>query len=365
VLGLALIVAACGGGSRAETIPRKAAARSQQTGPVSLPAALVTTLPRGSHVLRTGLQPFSWASAIGGSLYLTQDVTPSADAHTELLDELLRLDPVTGRLLAVRRLGGAFDDALIARGALWLTASTQRRTSLWRLDPRTLAVRSRTRLPGSARVNGSGGSLALAGGFLWVGTGTLDRVSLASGRVDRVRNLHYAGQVQVAADPAGRVLLTSLGSEHPTYIARINAETGALMARTTIPWSVNQPAIEGIVDHGAWLYDSTGMARGIWRIALNTLKTTPTQIRQAPDGGTWTSAQVIDDNLWVSQITGAGDLVYCADLVTGRFRARLALLQGNSTFLAADTTSVYFFNVPLNASSAELERAPIDPRCSS
>jgi hypothetical protein len=76
---------------------------------------------------------------------------------------------------------------------------------------------------------------------------TLDRVSLASGRIDRTVKLPYPGPVQVEADRTGRVLLASLGSEHPTYIARLDARTGALEARTAVSWSAIQPLLEGIV----------------------------------------------------------------------------------------------------------------------
>jgi hypothetical protein len=237
-------------------------------------AAQLTGLPSGSRVLLRGLQPVAWGLAAGGSLYLAKNVTPAADDHTELIDELMRLDPVTGRVLAVRSLESALSQALLAEGSLWVTTTSRQGTLLWRLDPRSLSVRSRVVLSTAGRAEGLSGSLAVAGGQLWVGTDTLDRVSLHTGLVDRVVKLPYHGSVKVAADPTGRVLLATLGYEHPTYIARLNPDTGAVQARTTIPYSVNQPSITGVIDGGAWIYNATGMADGSRRIAVNTLKPT-------------------------------------------------------------------------------------------
>jgi hypothetical protein len=75
------------------------------------------------------------------------------------------------------------------------------------------------------------------------------------------------------------------------------------------------------------------------------------------------SAEVINGILWVTEPVGGNNLNYCADPITGRLRARLPLLVGNSSFLTADTTSIYYLNKPLDSSSDTLERAPLDHRC--
>ena len=295
---------------------------------------------------------------------MAQEVTPRADAAKEVIDELMRVDPVSGRVLATRRLGSEFGQALIAARELWVITysfSGPRRASYWvlGLDPHSLAVRSRTILPATSPTNGLG-SLAVAGHWLWVGTATVDRLSLASGRVERIVNLHYRGPVQVAADPAGRVLLASLGLENPTYIARLNSRTGEVQARTTVRWSEIQPLIDGIVAGGAWIDNGTGMTTTSWRIDLQTLKTTPTQVPAIPGSRVFASA--IDGILWV---TKPGHLVtYCADPVTGQLRARLPL-GTNSILLTAQATSIYYYDVAPKTGSTLLKRAPIDPRCSS
>jgi hypothetical protein len=306
------------------------------------PAKPATGLPAGSRVLLKGVSPLSWGDAAAGSLYLTRDVTPAADAHAEVIDELMRLDPRSGHVLAVRGLDSEFGRAILAAGSLWITTtSRQQGTLLWRLDPCSLTLRSRIPLPSDRQATGLTGSLAVADGQLWVGSRTLNRVSLASGSVDRVVKLPYPGPVQVAADPSGRVLLAVLGYVHPTYLARLNARTGAVEARVTVPWSVNQPSTTGVIDGGAWIYNSVGMARASWRIALGTLKATRTHALPIPDMQSF--AGVINGILWVTEPLDVGTLTYCANPVTGQLRAQLPLLVGNSRFLTADRTSVLGF----------------------
>jgi hypothetical protein len=217
--------------------------------------------------------------------------------------------------------------------------------------------------PGVARSKPRAAEGSAQPASLWVGTGTLDRLSPASGRVDRVVRLHYRGPVQVVPDPTGRVLLASLGLEHPTYIARLNPRTGALEARTTVPWSVSQPSIDGIVAGGAWIDNSTGMTTMSWRIDLQTLKTTPTQVPAIP--GSRVFARAIDGILWVTKPERGQLVTYCADPVTGARLARLPRLGTNSILLTARATSIYYSDVSLKTGSIVLKRAPIDPRCSS
>lgn len=78
----------------------------------------------------------------------------------------MRADPVTGRARAVRRLASAFDQALLSHGVLWVTTTRGQTSWLWRLDPGSLAVRSRQLVPGSGPGPSGGivGTIALAGG---------------------------------------------------------------------------------------------------------------------------------------------------------------------------------------------------------
>ena len=297
--------------------------------------------------------------AAAGSLYLVQTI-PAAE-HTTEIYELTRSDGASRRILAVRRFSSALDDALLAGGTLWVTTSVGGRTSLWGLDPASLAVRSRVSVPTSGSTEGITGSLATAGGHLWVGAGTLDRVSLATGRVGMALSPRHPGPVQLAADGSGRVLLASLGYQHPTYLARLDPRTGAQLTEVTVARSAPQPTLGGVIDGVAWIENAIGRRTMAARVDLATLKaSTPSAWAAASER---VSARVIDGNLWVTEARGEDNVNFCADPRTGAQRGQLIVLPGDSVFLTADRASVYFTYVPINAHTVRVERAPISRAC--
>ena len=315
-------------------------------------------LPTGSRLLRDVAQPLSGGYAAGGSLYYAESIP--VRQHTGEVYEMSRVDPVSGRALAGRRFPSSLDDTLLADGSLWVTTSAGDRTSLWRLDPRTLAVRSRLNLPSARPSEGIAGSLAVAGGHLWAGAGSLDRVSLRTGRVNRVVSPPYPGPVQVAADRSGRILMASLGYEHPTYIARLNPVTGETVAHTTISHSLGQPTFGGIIDGGAWIENNDGSRTTAWRVDVNTLRLTRLGLGRTDR----VAVRVNDGILWVTEPFGRrSNLSYCADPYTGRPLVRLPPLPGDSVLLAADSSELYFTDVPVNAHAVRLEAAPVSRRC--
>jgi hypothetical protein len=362
VLGLAVGAAGCGTASPAGvTSPKPVAAKIQPPPNPTAPLAVSLAHPlagRGRVIMRSLQDPHAYA--LDGSLYVAQDVTPRADAGTEVISELMRVDPLSGHVLEVRQLGSAFDQALLAHHVLWVTTTTTRRqtTSLWQLNPRSLTVRLRTILPGSGRAYGPLGTLAVAGGQLWVGTGSLQRVSLATGRVNHVVHLGYPGAVAVAADRTGRILLASVGIIHPTYVVRLNANSGMPRRRSASFWSSSEPSIGGIIDGGAWINDTSGMTSSYSRLNAATLKPTPVPGKQL--GGNRSFAQLIDGILYITKPGRSELITYCGDPATGQLRARLPLPR-DGTLLAADAASV-FYQPP---GTTDLERTPTDPRCTS
>lgn len=347
---LALVVGVAGAGiSRAE-------------GPAAkLEATSATALPAGSRLLADVQVPLTSGYAAGGSLYVPYD-HPYGE-HTGEVYELARLDASDGRRLAVRSFADAIDDMVVADGSLWLTTSSGDATTLWRLDPRGLIVRASRPLPSSHYSESITGSLALAGGYLWVGAGQLDRVSLRSGRVDRVVALPDRGPVQIASDPAGRILLASFGYEHPTYLARLDPRTGSLRTRVTVPRSDSQPTFGGIIDGGAWIQNTVGATTSTWRVNVTTLASSRALEPRGAAGPI--AARVIGDRLWVTEPLGASNLSYCADPFTGSARVRLPALPGDSVLLTTDASNIFYTYVPLNAHVVELDRAPIPPGCGS
>ena len=365
MLGLAVSVAGCGTASlESGDSGKPAAARSRRRSNPKAPG-LISPARDQARAVRVLLKGVSnpQAYAAGGSLYVAQDVTPAADARTEVLSELMRISPASGRILASRRLGSEFDQALLTDGELWVSSTpwtgARSATWLWRLDPRWLAVDSRTILPGPGH-SSTAGSMAVAGAQLWVAAKTLSGVSLTTGRVQRTTGVVDRGGIQVAADPAGRILLASVGSVHPTWIERLDSHTGALRAKSESFWSVTRPLIGGISDGGAWISDATGMAGRVFRLNVDTMKATRTQAPAIDTNGI--RAQVIDGILWVTQTAGRTARNYCGDPATGRSRAPIAL-PTSAEFLTADTSHVYY--EPVDTSPAEVGRIPTDPGCRS
>jgi hypothetical protein len=345
-----VLLAVCG-----STVPDRASA-SRFVSAAGRPAA--RGLPAGSRLLRLVSVIPSAGYAAGGSLYLTQ-TTPLGE-HTGEIYELSRMDPSTGRILAARSFDDQLDDLLLAGGSLWAT-TTGSNTTLWRLDPRSLAVRSRASVPTSRFAEGIVGSLAAAGGKLWVGTGELSRVSLTSGRVERVVALPFRGPVQLAADPTGQILVASLGFEHPVHVARLNPRTGAMLSQQTIPHSVTQPILGGVVDGGVWIDNTIGPKTIVARLAVDPL----TRARTSPlaKRANRVTVRVLNGVLWVTEPLGQANLNYCADPVTGRPLVELPPLPGDSVLLASNASRIFYTDVPVNAHSVKLESAPISRRC--
>jgi len=317
-------------------------------------------------LLRHLLNPHAYAA--GGALYVAQQVTPPGG---RVLSELIRVDPVSGRVHAVRRLGSAFDQALLADGALWVSTTRGRTSWLWRLDPASLDVRSREVLPGSGPDDGTVGGLAVAGGWLWGGNADrLDRVSLASGEVTAALPIPRAEGIGVAADPLGRLLLVSEG-QGLARLQRRDPHTGALLASSPIFAGVTKPYIGGIFDGEAWISEAGGMMGYAERVHVDDLAAARyPSISSAARGGVspllnatnGIRVVVSDGILWVTQVAGGPQRNYCGNPVSGQPRAALGL-PAQSWLLAVGPTDFYYINGGATGTLGELVRAPIDPRC--
>jgi hypothetical protein len=336
-------------------------------------SSLTTSVPQrvggeGARVLLRGLEN-PQAYAAGDGLYVARQVTPPGD---RVLSELMRVDPISGQVRAVRRLGSAFDQALLAERVLWVTTTGGGTSWLWRLDPGSLRVWSRDVLPGLGATQDISVALALAGGWLWVGSSDrLDRVSLLSGHVTAQVVVSGAGGVDVAADPSGRVLLDSEGNE-PARVQRRDPHTGALIASSGIFAVVTRPYIGGIAAGGVWISEAGGMMGAVERLSLLTLR--PTRFPGAQphgdgelgppriEGTNGIGAQLIAGVLWVTQQGGGAQRNYCGDPSTGRALAPLPLGQAGE-LLAADHSRIYYVPDASSPRRDELAEAPINPRC--
>ncbi len=338
--------------------PGAAAPRGEA--PVTVPAA-----GQARHVILLRRLRAPQAYAAGGSLYVAVQVSRPG---TTVRSALLRTDSTSGAILARRALGGAFDHMLLASGRLWVTTTTGMQATLWGLDEATLRPLSRATLPGSGPDAGDAGDLAVAGGWLWVGTDSrLMRVSPLTGTVLAALPIRPAGPVGVAADRLGRTLLVVAGRER-SYVQRREPVSGARMARSGRFDGVLQPVIGGVAGGYAWLSQATGMQGYVERIDARRLASARQPGTFGPPtatlifGSNGVQARVIDGILYVTQLAGGRQRNYCAAPATGRPRAALPF-HTYSALLTADRRYIYYVPEFDNPDSAEIARAPIDPRC--
>jgi hypothetical protein len=341
--------------------------------PVALAAAVavavVVVAVAGLHPGRSPQRParppavvyrgfLSFTYAAGGSLYGVASEDPNSSEVT-LPAHLVRIDP-NSRGVAARRLlapptarasgGGGYhavpvpQQMLLAAGSLWVTATDSHDTWLWRLDPRTLDVRSLRVLPGGGSLGT--GSLALAGGWLWaVNFNTLIRISPETGRIAGAQAFSRSPTGignGVAADASGRTLVVTT-AERGNSGARVevlNPRTGAPIA-SSAPFFGH---LGGVINGGAWI-SSLQFAGAPVRVDLHTLKVT---VRLGRASG----PVVVLDGMVELQTDGSWR---CINPVTGK---PLATIE---PALAADGSTAYVQRQ--RGALPEIVREPIDPRC--
>lgn len=313
------------------------------------------------------------AYAAGGRLWVIEQTSPQGSRIAS--DEVVRVNSSSGHVIAARNLGAAYGQALLAGKVLWVTSTLGRSVWLWRLHPDSLQVISKSLLRGSVTGGlsfGQFGTLAMAGGWLWVGGwDTLDRVAPRTGHVTLTLRVPRAQGVNVASNPSGTVLIDSEGHEW-SHVQRRNPRTGQLAAQSSQFNGVTKPRVGGVSGAGVWLTQGTGMMGYAQRISIRTLR--PTRLTGAPthpgisgdliEGSNGISVQVVNNVLWVTQPSGGTSDNYCGDPATGRPRAVLRLGATEGELLAVGATDVYYIpGLAGGGMHPQLDRAPINPRC--
>jgi len=338
---------------------------------LSQPSPAPTPKPAG-RVLLGGLKN-AGAAFIDNYLYVWQQVTPlGAPIHSELL----RIDPITGQVLARTLLGDfglgpASDQLLIANGSLWVAAAGPAgapgaRGGVLRLQPKTLKATGTTILTN----RGAGQeTAALAGGWVWVTDGgPLYKLSPADGQVAKIITLGTADQSQVTTNARGTVLIVAEAENGFGTIQSRNPTSGALIV-TTKPGvlGVTAPTLSEVSGGGVWASVATGMQGYLEHLEVTTLRPTPLSLPYPGDATNGISAQIMSRVLYVQQIDGGPTRNYCGNPSNGQMLAPLGLGPA-STVLAADSTDLFYVPVvwyagPSPARGEELVSLPINAKC--
>jgi hypothetical protein len=275
----------------------------------------------------------------GGRVYVAWQVSRPGVAPRP---ELARVDPRTAHVLAVRKLGAAFGQALVAGGSLWVVTASARGEGLLRLRPGSLALTGRWRLGGGGTQGWSGRVLAVAGGGLWVAAGhRLLRLTLPGGRVSATVALPGAASSHVSASSSGtRLVIGEADSGGLGAVELRDPVTGALLASRRVV-GVSAPIVAGPAGSGVWLAEATGMLGYVRRLTVP---------RLAPQRGTRTTGTngitvwLANRLLWVTDsVTGGRRASFCGDPATGRRIARLVLPEpGTDEVLAIGHHRVFY-----------------------
>jgi hypothetical protein len=292
-----------------------------------------------------------------------------------IVTKLARVNRSDGHIEAVRQFDGAFSFALATAGSLWVTTSSpgflpRAPGLLWRLDPKTLEVRSRLRLP-SAAFGAFGASLAVAAGNLWVAAGArLERVSLPSGHVTASVSIRDATSSSVAANAAGTVLVVgeAVGGGTGT-IERRNPATGALLATSAPLGGVSTPVVGGVIDGTAWVSEATGMMGYVQQYSLAPLAPIePTchegsSTKTCVTGTNGIEARVVGDLVWLTQSAGGPTRNACVDPATGDILAPIVLSGANDWVLAIAPHHLFIVSQPQPGNTQIVTEEPIPAAC--
>lgn len=314
------------------------------------------------------LMPQVTATAAG--LYVAWQVSrPGSVARSELA----RVDAASGRVQAARSLGAAFEQAVLAGGALWVataTGSTLETQTLLRLNPDTLQVTGRWRVETGGGPYWVEQVLAVAGGGLWVAGGDrLLRLSLPGGAIAASVALPGAASSDVSANAAGTVLVVGeADSGGSGAVQRRDPATGALLASHPVI-GVAAPGVAGPIGSAVWVSEATGMMGYIQRLDAATMTAQESACQEGRTTGTCVEgtngirARLADGLLWVTQIGGGPARNYCGDPVTGRAIAPIELPQATQDELLAITPDRIFYAAPGPGAGQYLRQEAIPSAC--
>lgn len=300
-------------------------------------------------------------------LYVAVARQASSGTTTSSLE---RVDPTTGRVEATASLDGPFVQALETNGSLWVTTSSSSGLTLIRFDPTTLQTTGQWSLGRTPQQTGAG-SMAVAGGGLWVAAGDrLLRVSPGNGSVTLSVPLPGAVGSDVAADAAGTILVDGRLNPGGGAVERRDPVTGALLASQPMT-GVTPPLVTHVVGSSVWVSEPTGTRGYVERFDAASLQPASVGTRDCTEGystptcvtgSNGITATTANGLVWITQSTGGSSLNYCADPTTGKVLASLPLPQPNEDTVVAIGPDDFYFT-SYSAGANHLGYEPIPQAC--
>jgi hypothetical protein len=254
---------------------------------------------------------------------------------------LARIDRATAAVTTA----GPFPQAtLLARvgPGLWIGAGAVQGTagdtqSLTLVDPVTLTVKQRVRLPGKP-VPGTFSLPEVAGtsDLLWLGYGnSVYRLDPATGRV--LLTLGLAGTAtSISIDPSGHQLYAGLVSSQPgaALVIELDASTGARIASApTGGGDLGGPHVAAAPD-GVWISYATGMLGAVEHRSATGLALLSSPDHQHTNG---IRVSVFGRTLWL--VDGMAQQVACGDPLSGVIAA--SSQESSPTAVVADASGSY------------------------
>lgn len=285
------------------------------------------------------------------SVYVICNENEPAGSYSPALAHVVRIDRSNGAIHD----GGSFPGAgslAVAGGYLWVATApspgvaSREANVLYRLNALTLVVELRTSI---ARLTTAGNfeppALTAAGNVLWIGYGPhVARLNATSGATVWSRNLGGTGSVtSLSVDPTGRLIYAGFDGDHPS-IAELNAPTGATLALTSAYYGfdLGGPKLAAFVGD-VWVAYATGMDGTNVELGASDLIPRAGGV----DGLHSNGLDVFRGSgfLWMSDV---GEL-FCADQVTGALRGTIndvpfgSLIASDSAgTVAGGANGVYF-----------------------
>jgi hypothetical protein len=308
--GSGLLLGGCGsaGAGPASAVDRVSTTRAGTTRAID---------PHG--VFSRALQQPS-VTVTGGRFYVTWQNQARRDVPSTTL---VRADRATGRIEAARTFGtGYISSPQAAGGSLWALLAAKQETLL-RMNPVTLAVTGTLPISNGQYLGSYGNHLSVAGGALWAVAGNrLVRVSLRTGKAEKVIDLPGGFSTSMAGSPSGSFLIVSVAdSGGQGSLQRRDPVSGALLASHRTE-GVTAANVGGVIGSGVWAALPTGMQGFIQRYRTRTLAPVT---GTAVEGSNGVGVVVANGLAWVLRAGSEEAASYCANPVTGKKLAAISL----------------------------------------